>query len=82
MCQLFGRATLGGRLPAVLSAFASLREFGKNMASVLDLVSLCPMCICIPRLRLRKCWVRVDAFGNEDAMVDKEEFFKLKRGAF
>jgi hypothetical protein len=35
---LFGRMRSGGRLLSVVSSFAFLREFGKYMASVFDLV--------------------------------------------
>ena len=47
---LFGRAMVDGSEFSVMSFFASFRELGKKMASVLDLVLLWPTCICIPSL--------------------------------
>ncbi len=54
---LFGRMRSGGRLLSVVSSFAFLREFGKFMAFVFDLVLFSPTCICIPSLW--KCWTRI-----------------------
>ncbi len=56
---LFGRMRFGGSFPSAVSFFASLREFGKYVASVFDLVLLQPTCICIPSRW--KCWARMGA---------------------
>ncbi len=50
MNWLFVRAMIGGRVFLVMSFLTTFRELGKNMASVLDLVLLCPTCICFPSL--------------------------------
>ncbi len=56
-CWLSGRLISGGRVPFAVSSFASLRDPGKNMASVLDFVLLLPTCICMPSLL--KCSIKV-----------------------
>ncbi len=57
MCWLSGSLISGGKVLLALRDFASLRDSGKNMASVLDFISLLPTCICIPSLL--KCLMRV-----------------------
>ncbi len=54
---LFGRVRFGGRLPSVFSSFTLLRELGKNMASVLNLVLWQSTCICIPSFQM--FWMRM-----------------------
>ena len=56
-CWLFGRLMLGGRVPFAVSFLASLRDSGKNIASVFDFVLLLPTCICMPSLL--KCSIRI-----------------------
>ena len=81
---LFGRMRSGGRLFSVVSSFALLREFGKYMASVFDLVLFSPTCISIPSLW--KCWMRIGVRVSSSARLSvintlsstKKTLLKLK----
>ncbi len=67
ICWLLGRVKLVGSVPFAVRAFAYFKESGKNMASVLDFMSLFPSCICIPKCL--KCWMRRSASSSSSSQL-------------